>query len=69
MVDMRYLIVCGFLVLLSKTQAQTADQWFESGFEKYEAKDYVGAIADYTECINLAPDYPEAYFNLSLIHI
>lgn len=33
------------------------------GNEKYNNKDYPGAIADYTECIRLKPAYTDVYLN------
>ena len=42
---------------------QTSAQYFKSGFDKFEAKDYYGAIADYTKAIELEPNYADAYYN------
>jgi hypothetical protein len=55
-----------FVINSVVTQAQTADQWFEMAYDKYENHDYAGAISDYTECIMLTPEFPEAYFNRGL---
>ena len=46
--------------------SQTAEQFFEHGLEKYNAGDYQGAIADYTEAIRLQPDYAAAYYSRGL---
>jgi tetratricopeptide (TPR) repeat protein len=40
---------------------QTAEQYYNSGFDKFEAIDYNGAIADYTKAIELDPNYAYAY--------
>ena len=42
---------------------QTSAQYFKSGFDKFEAKDYYGAIADYTKAIELDPNDRSAYKN------
>ena len=42
---------------------QTAEEYFDSGYDKAKAKDYYGAIADYTKAIELNPKYTEAYNN------
>jgi hypothetical protein len=34
---------------------------YESGNNKYESKDYSGAMADYSEAIELKGNYAEAY--------
>ena len=44
---------------------QTAEEYFNIGFDKAEAKDYYGAIADFTKAIELKPQY-YAYFNRGL---
>ena len=45
---------------------QTAESYNESGLEKYELKDYKGAIADYTKAIELDPESVYAYNNRGL---
>ena len=52
-----------FLAIPFSASAQTADEFFKSGYNKYETGDYVGAIADYSQAIRLKPDYLEAYNN------
>ena len=37
-----------------------ATQYFNQGFEKYEAGNYQGAIADFTKAIEIKPQYPVA---------
>ena len=41
--------------------AQTADDWLESGDEKYNNDDYQGAIIDYTKAIVINPLSEVAY--------
>jgi len=41
--------------------AQTADTYFDSGKEKYDNKDYKGAIEDLNKAIEINPKYAEAY--------
>ena len=45
---------------------QTAKEYFESGNDKAAAKDYNGAISDYTKAIELDPNYASAYDNRSI---
>ena len=45
---------------------QSADEYFDSGYDKAEAKDYYGAIADYTKAIEINPNYAIAYTNRGL---
>ena len=40
---------------------QTTLEYFDSGYDKAEAKDYYGAIADYTKAIEINPNYAKAY--------
>ena len=46
---------------------QTAEEYFNSGREKDEAKDYYGAIADYTKAIEINPNYFLAYYSRGII--
>lgn len=41
---------------------QTAEQYFASGNTKKAAKDYPGAIADYSKAIQINPKYTVAYY-------
>ena len=51
------------LLISFSSFGQTSAQYFKSGFDKFEAKDYYGAIADYTKAIELDPNYRSAYKN------
>ena len=42
---------------------QTAKDYFDSAFNKNEAKDYYGAIADYSKVIELDPNNSDVYVN------
>ncbi|MDA9290214.1 tetratricopeptide repeat protein [bacterium] len=41
---------------------QTAEEYFDSGYDKAKAKDHYGAIADYTKAIEINPN-ANAYYN------
>lgn len=43
--------------------SQTAEEYFNNGYAKYNNYDYYGAIADFTKAIEFSPDYAEAYGN------
>ena len=45
---------------MSKKEA--AEKYFKLGVEKYNKKDYQGAIADYDKAIELNPKYFDAYY-------
>ena len=49
--------------LNNETSELTAEEWFNSAYEKGESGDYQGAIADYNQAINIKPDYADAYYN------
>jgi len=55
------IIFCLFITTLA--YAQTAEDYFNSGFDKYNQQDYKGAIQDYTKAIELNPNYTDAYHN------
>jgi hypothetical protein len=50
-----------------KTVQLTAEEWFNLGYNKGESGDYQGAIADYTQAIQLQPDLAAAYYNRGLV--
>ena len=51
------------LLISFSSFGQTAGEYFNSGDQKDEAKDYSGAIADYTKAIEINPNYAKAYNN------
>ena len=42
---------------------QTANEYYNRGYDKDELKDYKGAIEDYTKVIEINPNYAIAYYN------
>ena len=45
------------LLISFSSFGQTAEEYFSSGNDKADAKDYYGAISDYTKAIELNPNY------------
>jgi tetratricopeptide (TPR) repeat protein len=55
------IIFCLFITTLA--YAQTAEDYYNSGLDKYDQQDYKGSIADYNKAIELNPNLAEAYNN------
>ena len=63
---MKNLLYTLALLISFSSFGQTAKEYFNSGYDKAEAKDYYGAISDYTKAIELDPNYANAYYNRGL---
>jgi tetratricopeptide (TPR) repeat protein len=46
--------------------AQTVDEYFSKGNDKFKLQDYNGAISDYDKAIELNPKYAGLYYNRGL---
>lgn len=65
-----------FGVMLPKVEAlptptpatQTATNWFLQGIQKVNQRNYQGAISDFTQAIQINPQYAEAYYQRGLIY-
>ena len=60
--------VIGFVLVVVCLHAMSCSdrkdmELYKQGIDKYDLKDYQGAIADYTKAIGLKPDYADAYNN------
>ena len=51
------------LLISFSSFGQTAEEYVNSGNQKYEAKDYYGAISDYNKAIELDPNNALDYSN------
>ena len=51
------------LLVSAVSFGQTAQEYFNSGYDKAEANDHYGAISDYNKAIGLDPNYVDAYNN------
>ncbi|MGG7034406.1 MAG: tetratricopeptide repeat protein [Flavobacterium sp.] len=60
---MKQLFTILAFAFLTTSFGQTADEYLKSGIEKQNAKDYEGAIKDYSKAIKLDKDLKVGYFN------
>ena len=60
---MRNILFTLALLISFSSFGQTAKEYFNSGYDKAEAKDYYGAISDYNKAIELDPNDAAAYYN------
>ena len=44
------------------------ENYYKNGIEKYDIKDFVGALSDFTIAIEMKPDFAEAYFSRGLLY-
>ena len=51
------------LLVCFSSFGQTAKEYFNSGYDKADAKDYYGAISDYNKAIELNPNDADAFHN------
>ena len=63
---MKILLILFIFLFNYTTYTQTAKEYYNSGLEKHQNRDYYGAIADYTKSIKLNPNFAYAYFNRSI---
>src|ERR1051326_3394539 len=47
----------------------TAEKLYNSGIAKFSAKDYNGAITDFTQSISINPNFYKAYYNRGIVRI
>ena len=52
-----------------KVNAESADFYFNSAYEKAERGDYYGAISDYTKSIEINPNDQDAFYNRGISKI
>lgn len=48
--------------------SNNADDYYKNGLEKYEMKDFNGALSDFTIALEIKPDIPEAYYSRGLLY-
>jgi len=57
------------LLISFSSFGQTAEEYVNSGNQKDDAKDYNGAISDYTKAIELDPNDAGAYYNRGISNV
>ncbi|MCX6163433.1 MAG: tetratricopeptide repeat protein [Ignavibacteriae bacterium] len=45
-----------------------AEDYYKNGLEKYEIKDFAGALSDFSITIEMNPDMAEAYYSRGLLY-
>ncbi len=53
---MKKLLFTLALIVFFNSFGQTVEEYFNSGYDKAQVKDYYGAIADYTKVIEINPN-------------
>lgn len=48
--------------------SNNAEDYYKNGLEKYEMKDFAGALSDFTIAIEMMPDMAEAYHSRGLLY-
>lgn len=48
--------------------SNNAEDYYRNALEKYEVKDYNGALSDYSTAIEINPDMAEAYYSRGLLY-
>ena len=61
-------LIIGMLVFSHTLFAQSVDELFDSAIEKQEAENVQGAIADYTQILQIEPKRYDAYFKRGLLY-
>ncbi len=48
--------------------SNNAEDYYKNGLEKYDLKDFAGALSDFTVAIEMMPTMAEAYFSRGLLY-
>lgn len=60
---MKHLLTILIVIISATSFGQEADNYLKSGIQKYNSKDFEGAIKDYSEAIKVDRNSKEGYFN------
>jgi len=63
---MKKLLITLALLISAVSFGQTAEEYFNSGSDKHNLKDYNGAISDYNKAIEINPNLAVAYYNRAI---
>jgi len=48
--------------------SNNAEDYYKNGLEKYDMKDFAGALSDFSIAIEMLPDFAEAYYSRGLLY-
>jgi tetratricopeptide (TPR) repeat protein len=48
--------------------SNNAEDYYKNGLSKYDLKDFVGALSDFSIAIEILPDFAEAYYLRGLLY-
>jgi tetratricopeptide (TPR) repeat protein len=60
---MKHLLTILVIIISATSFGQTADDYLKSGIEKYNSKNFEGAIKDYTQAIKINGNLKDGYFH------
>ncbi|MDJ0520292.1 MAG: hypothetical protein QNJ74_29920 [Trichodesmium sp. MO_231.B1] len=56
-------------IINNDSESQNTSVYFNRGIDKYNQRDFPGALSDFTKAIELRQDFIEAYYNRGILRI